>query len=116
EKDPQHIQEGYTRIINNVQRLIFFACSTPGFTSLGNGTRDDQQLSLEDYYYTYVHLNSKISLEYARREQEYRRILSGKTSKFHLIATYNTNILLELQATLEGFSSTSRATLLEGVL
>jgi uncharacterized protein (DUF58 family) len=102
EQDPRVIREGIEMLKLSYQRLLFFACFTPGF-----GTMAYQQFiarevyAQKDYNYRKHIIEPKLNRVYQSRIENYSSIINGIRSKFHVIGGYNTNILLELQQTLE---------------
>ncbi len=102
EQDPQTVREGILAIRPWVQRLYYFAMYSPGFgTTALKSVRDENALSMDEIRYRREILEKKISRKYNDVVQEFREIVMTNKGKFHLVESYNTNILLELKKALE---------------
>ncbi len=101
EAPPSTVQKGLSLIQPYMQRTLFFACYTPGFGTLWNETEfGDSGISMDEWKYKNFQLNPLVRRSYLTRIQEFKQKVTATSTVFHLIKNYNTNILLELKATL----------------
>ena len=97
-----NVREGILAIRPWVQRLFYFALYTPGFGTMAlKKVRDENAISMDELRYRKDILERKIERKYADVVKDFRGVVLANKGKFHLIESYNTNILLELKKALE---------------
>lgn len=102
EQSVDTVKNGLTLLRPLVQRIFFFAFNTPGFGTMAVAKqRDMNEESLSHLNYRRLIVEPVIQFEYEQRITEYRRIVTAANAKLHVVNSYNTNILLELEKSLQ---------------
>lgn len=98
ELEPETVQQGIAKIRPYVQKFFFLSCYTPGFGVLAlKNSRDQAIYTVDQLLYRREIIEPKITREYNRRIAQYHNLIHATNSIFHLIESYETNILLEVQ-------------------
>ncbi len=104
ENEPNHVKEGMMTLKRNMQAIFFFGLSTPGFGTLAlSKVRDESFYNLDQLYYRREIVETSLERIYRRRFKLYQNLIDGPNSRFKVVKTYNTNILLELRELLVAF-------------
>lgn len=109
EQEPSFISSGMALLKPFSQAIFFNACSTTGFGTLAlSKTRDFNMYNLDQVFYRREVIEPRVKNIYEERAEQYEQVATGERSIFHLIESYNTNILLELSKSLRLFSKARR--------
>lgn len=104
ENEPNHVTEGMIGLKRNMQAIFFFGLSTPGFGTLAlSKVRDESFYNLDQLYYRKEIVETFLKRIYNKRFKLYQDLIDGPNSRFKMVKSYNTNILLELRALLVEF-------------
>ncbi|MHA2172134.1 MAG: DUF58 domain-containing protein [Candidatus Kariarchaeaceae archaeon] len=115
EHEPNVILQGMTILKPYYQALFFLACNSTGFGTLAlRRVQEETVVSQDQLFYRREIIEPQLERIYDQRAREYRKLIEGPNARFRIIESYNTNILLELQALISLFPKATKITIKPG--